>query len=187
MSSLHDLACLVMDEMELRQLAMTDGLTGLLTRGHFIREADQAFALARRHDRGLSCIMMDVDFFKRVNDTHGHAMGDRVLRGVASACVALVRETDLVGRLGGEEFAIVLPETDLSGALILAERLRASIAETVWTTPDTATFFVTASLGVAEMNGADETFETALARADAAAYAAKRAGRNRVMAAKSTI
>jgi diguanylate cyclase (GGDEF)-like protein len=166
---------------------MTDGLTGLLTRGAFVREADGAFALARRHGRPLSCIMLDLDFFKRVNDNHGHASGDRVLRGVAAACAALVRETDCLGRLGGEEFALILPETDLPGALKLAERIRCSIAEARWPTADAAAFAVTASLGVAEMNSQDQHFETTLARADAAAYAAKQSGRNRVVASSLTV
>ena len=160
--------------------ATTDGLTGLANR----RTLDEELVLEwRRADRvgdSLAFILLDLDDFKRVNDTHGHQAGDAVLRAVGQVLLEGVRQVDLAGRYGGEEFALVLPETDLPGALKLAERLRVALETTPVELADGKTLQVTASFGVAlkdELSSADEL----VAVADEALYAAKRAGKNRVM------
>lgn len=178
---LQDLARLVIDELELRQIATSDSLTGLLTRRAWLREGDQALRQARRYGRALSCITLDIDHFKSVNDRHGHATGDLVLLAVADACRSVVRTADIVGRLGGEEFALLLPETDLAGASRSAERIRAAIAAAAIPTA-AGTLRVTASFGVAELHDADSDIPALLRVADAALYDAKRAGRDRVVA-----
>src|SRR5579863_7996979 len=124
---MQDLARLVVDELELRKLASVDSLTGAMTSRSFALECKKEVARARRHGRELSCVMFDLDHFKRVNDTFGHAAGDQVLRAVATICELELRRVDLLGRLGGEEFAILLPETDRAGAATTAERLRQRI------------------------------------------------------------
>jgi len=112
----------------LRSRANTDGLTGLANRGSLDGRAIELIALARRHGRPLSCLMIDIDHFKRVNDTHGHAGGDAVLCEVASRLRHVCRASDMVGRYGGEEFTALLPETDAEGALAVAEKIRATVA-----------------------------------------------------------
>src|SRR4029077_11360224 len=123
--------------------------------------------------------MVDVDFFKKVNDQYGHASGDDVLRRVAAALSAGVRATDLAARFGGEEFIVLLAECDLSAVAVIGERLRAAIAAESIETP-TGAISVTASIGIATAVGASVDVERLIARADAALYAAKRTGRNRV-------
>ncbi len=160
--------------------AATDSLTGLANR----RTLDEELVLEwRRADRvgdSLALVILDLDNFKQVNDTYGHQAGDAVLRQVGQVLLGGVRQVDLAGRYGGEEFALILPETDLPGALRLAERLRAMLESTPVELPDGKTLTVTASFGVAlkdELPSADEL----VAVADEALYAAKRAGKNRVM------
>jgi diguanylate cyclase (GGDEF)-like protein len=160
--------------------ASTDSLTGLANR----RMLDEELVLEwRRADRvgdSLAFVLLDLDNFKQVNDTYGHQAGDAVLRAVGQVLRGGVRQVDLAGRYGGEEFALILPETDLRGALKLAERLRAALETTPVELPDGKTLEVTASFGVAlkdELPSADEL----VAVADGALYAAKRAGKNRVM------
>lgn len=185
MALLQDLARLVVDELELRQLATTDSLTGAMTRRGFMREAQQAFERARRYRHPLSCIMLDIDHFKSVNDRHGHGVGDRVLRGVTASCRLVIRAVDGLGRLGGEEFAIILPETDMAAAEAIAERLRQQISETV-TPTDAGALRVTASLGVATMSPNVQDVDALLRDADDALYKAKSSGRNRVVVADSS-
>src|SRR3954447_11127135 len=133
----------------------------------------------RRYQRPLSLLMMDIDFFKSINDRFGHDAGDKVIAGVANVCITTARSTDLLGRLGGEELALLLPETDLRSATHVAERLRLRIVEETirvggeWIP-------VTASIGVAEASLTVGSFLDLMKRADAALYAAKRNGRNRV-------
>lgn len=162
---------------EVQRLAITDSLTGLYNRRHFFELAEHELEGARRYRRFLSAIMLDVDLFKQVNDTHGHAVGDQVLQAVAECCRQATRKVDVLGRYGGEEFAIVLPETDLAAACQIAERLRQVIAEQ---TIDTSAgpLKVTASLGVSTLDGECSRPETLLAAADQALYVAKRSGRN---------
>jgi diguanylate cyclase (GGDEF)-like protein len=164
---------------EVQRLAITDSLTNLYNRRHFSKVGEGEVQRARRYGRSLSAIMLDIDHFKQVNDTYGHTVGDQILQGVADSCRQELRGVDVVGRYGGDEFVILLPENDLTTAEQVAERLRKSIAQRrLNTTRGPAT--VTASLGVAAMDGKSPTLETLLSRADQALYGAKEKGRNRV-------
>ncbi|HEV7305371.1 sensor domain-containing diguanylate cyclase [Ensifer sp.] len=175
---LSELAGVAMDRIDLLRSAATDGLTGALTRRAFHDEADKLVSLAERHQHEVSCIVLDVDHFKRVNDTHGHAAGDEVLKAVAAICQSNLRASDLFGRLGGEEFAVMLPHVDARGALSVAEKLRSAIAaETI--TGDFGALTVTASFGTSAASPRSRLTHTLLAQADAAMYLAKAAGRNR--------
>jgi diguanylate cyclase (GGDEF)-like protein len=160
--------------------ATTDGLTGLANR----RTLDEELALEwRRADRvgeSLAFVLLDLDNFKGVNDTHGHPAGDAVLRAVGGILAAGVRQVDLAGRYGGEEFALVLPETDLTGALKLAERLRAALEAAPIELPGGEKLHTTASFGVA-VKDTLATPDGLVSAADEALYAAKRAGKNRVV------
>ena len=167
---------------ELQRLARTDPLTGMFNRRQFFEVGLQEFSRARRYGNTLSLLMLDIDYFKVVNDTRGHPTGDRVLQRLAEIMSTVVREQDAVGRLGGEEFAVILPETELAGALASAERLRAAVeqAEIACATGDGYVVRVTVSIGVAASTADDASFEAVLARADKRLYAAKETGRNRV-------
>ncbi|MDR7040525.1 diguanylate cyclase (GGDEF)-like protein [Methylobacterium sp. BE186] len=176
--TLTDLARIVMSELELRVLAMTDGLTGALSRRAFRDELSRTFALALRHRHELSCIMLDVDRFKVVNDEHGHPVGDLVLAAAAAACREELRKSDVLGRLGGEEFAVLLPHTGLASALKVAEKLRSAIARLEIPTPR-GSIKVTASFGITALDGSVGSPDTLLKHADAALYLAKDDGRNR--------
>ncbi|GLK79796.1 GGDEF domain-containing protein [Methylopila turkensis] len=181
---LEDLAKIVMDEMELRLLATQDALTGVLSRRAFREEAERALRLAVRHGHDLSILMVDLDRFKSVNDRFGHAAGDAVLGRSAAACVGQLRGSDVIGRLGGEEFAIALPHAGARAALEVAERLRqAIVAETH--TFGGATIQMTASFGVASRGPSSADVDELLRDADAALYLAKAQGRNRCVAAGS--
>lgn len=164
---------------ETRRLAITDSLTGLTNRRHFMERSEREFERARRYRRPLSAIMLDIDHFKHVNDTHGHAAGDQVLRAVAQRCRDTLREIDLMGRYGGEEFAALLPENGLTNAHDAAERLRRCVADAPIET-DWGPMAITISLGVSALTGECPDLATLLDWADAAMYAAKDAGRNRV-------
>lgn len=178
---LQNLAAIAMDEIELRNRAATDDLTGVFSRRTFKEEGMRAMALAHRHKHPLSCIILDLDHFKVINDTHGHAAGDAALFAVANRCRKYVRQTDLLGRLGGEEFGILLPHTDGRSAMRVAEKLRKGI-EGMSVEAEGTRILLTASLGVASLNGAIKDIDTLIANADTALYEAKAAGRNRVMA-----
>lgn len=182
---LSDLAAIVMETLELRLLATTDGLTGALSRRAFRDEGSRILALAQRHRHEASCIALDLDHFKAVNDTHGHAAGDAVLFGAVAACRRLLRQTDLIGRVGGEEFAVLLPYTDRQAALGVAEKLRGGIAAERFDGRD-GPFGVTASFGVATFSPAAADLDSLLGLADAALYRAKAEGRNRCVAAPAT-
>ncbi len=166
---------------KLGELAIRDGLTGAFRRGHIENELRRLVKGLRRRPGDLSVQMLDLDFFKRVNDTHGHAAGDEVLRRVAAAVQDAVRGSDLFGRWGGEEFIVLLPDTTLAQALEAAERIRLAVHRLEFRGEEGAVFNITVSIGVAEYDG-DESADTLAQRADKALYAAKRAGRNRVMA-----
>lgn len=159
--------------------ASTDTLTGVLNRRSFLDAARREFSRARRSGVPLSCAMMDLDHFKQVNDTYGHIVGDMVLSSVARLVTARLREADLFCRYGGEEFVLLLPDTDLAGAATLAESLRSSLSGLRLELESTC-IFVTASFGVAEILPETKTFEDLLVRADQALYLAKEQGRNRV-------
>lgn len=159
-------------EERLRHLVFHDHLTGVLNRRGLMEAGDREVARALRQGSPFCVAVLDADHFKRVNDTFGHVVGDKVLTEIAATCRAAARTSDAVGRIGGEEFALVLPDTPVEGALILAERLRARIAAP---RPDLPA--ITASLGIASgKNG--ERFESILSRADRALYRAKREGRD---------
>ncbi|GHA31447.1 GGDEF domain-containing protein [Devosia pacifica] len=163
--------------LHLRQFATTDALTGALNRRAFREDAVKQIALARRHRQPLSCVSIDLDHFKTINDTYGHAAGDHVLAGTASCLKAGLRETDLLARMGGEEFVALLPQTDSSTALEVANRLRTSIARLGFpgSRPPIA---VTASFGTAGLSDGED-LDGLLMRVDQALYEAKRTGRNR--------
>jgi diguanylate cyclase (GGDEF)-like protein/PAS domain S-box-containing protein len=170
---------------QLHALATRDALTGCLNRRAFFEQAEPLFALAVEHGRPLACIMADIDRFKALNDRYGHALGDEVIRQVAALLGTGLRDGDLLGRYGGEEFCIVLPDSTLDQALRVAERLREQVEAQVdagLRVPDPPT--TTCSFGVALLERDDGNLGGLMNRADQALYAAKHAGRNRVMAAK---
>ncbi len=166
------------EEQALRRAAATDDLTGLAGRGHFMRMANEELTAALIHGRPLALVMLDIDHFKRINDRYGHAAGDRALREVAELCGEVTRAQDLAGRIGGEEFCLLMPDAGTDAAVALAERLRAELAGHPLDV-DGETVRLTASLGVAEARPGD-SIALLLGRADAALYVAKRAGRNQV-------
>jgi len=171
-------------EEELSHQVNHDFLTGLSSRSWFMRQAEIELHRALRYNNPLSIIMMDIDFFKRINDTHGHQAGDMVLKNVAELCRHMLRDSDVCGRLGGEEFALLLPETDKHQVLEVAERLRVGIEKAKITLPmDEITLQITVSLGVSSITNGADTVDAMIARADKALYDAKNAGRNRVYAA----
>ncbi len=167
-------------EEQLKILATIDEMTGLYNRRHFIERFQAEMSRASRYRAELSFLILDVDLFKDVNDRHGHLLGDVVLRQFSEILRHMTRQIDLVGRLGGEEFAVCLPETGREQALLLAERLREAIAQAMFGLPDQP-FSVTASIGATEATEADRTFSEIFHRADRALYQAKNAGRNRVV------
>lgn len=172
-------------EEALRVLSITDPLTGLFNRRHFNKLAVEELDRALRYARPLSVIMLDIDFFKRINDTFGHSIGDMVLEKVATIAKNTVRTADIPARYGGEEFVILLPETPMAEAATLAERLRRQIEEASFMVENCSTR-VTISLGVNDSFGKTEAKSTEkilsefIAKADQALYAAKNGGRNRV-------
>ena len=166
---------------ELSRLAHRDELTGLLNRATFFHDAIMSFDLIRRQDNPTGCaLMIDIDYFKMVNDTYGHAVGDEVLRFIGNTINRRFRRTDICGRYGGEELCVWMPSTDIKGAYQVAEELRKSIEEKVFNV-DGVCFSVTISIGVAgmpDLRNAD--FEELMKQADTALYKAKHEGRNRV-------
>ena len=164
-----------------QQLAITDSLTGLFNRRHFFQIAQREFNQAMRYNRDLSMVMIDLDHFKRVNDTYGHPAGDWVLQEIARRMNGALRDTDLLGRYGGEEFVILLQETGLEQAKIIAERLRLNIAVSPLTLPASGQKVqITASLGVSEIDEECLSLQQLIDRADLALYRAKQNGRNQV-------
>lgn len=166
---------------ELRALATTDALTGIANRGHLMNIGVQEFGRARRYGQALSVLMLDIDRFKSVNDRWGHPTGDQVIHVVAQTLRSMARGQDLAGRLGGEEFALLLPATPLAGARAIAERLRQSVQDSVSVQAgDGEVVRFTVSIGVAALAAQDADFDSLLQRADRALYLAKDGGRNRV-------
>jgi len=174
----RELARVAMSELELRRLATIDGLTGIETRRAFKEDAARYVALARRHRSQLSAIAFDIDRFKSINDTYGHAAGDRVLKDVTQAARAQLRSSDLMGRLGGEEFAVVLPDADAASALEVAEKLRHAM-QALKFPGSHPPITVTASFGVAALDPGSDDLESLLVKADEALYEAKAIGRNK--------
>lgn len=168
---------------EVQSLALTDPLTDLQNRRSLFELGRVEFARAKRMNRPFCCMMLDLDYFKQINDNYGHLIGDQVLQEFAKRCKHSVRELDLVGRYGGEELIILLPETDRETSLEVAERLRNSIAaKPVRVSGKEIT--VTVSIGVATEDENTTELETLIARADQAMYIAKHKGRNRVAISK---
>lgn len=177
-------ASLVENELarhELEKLAHRDGLTGLINRRYFMLRAEAELLRAHRYERSVTIGMADLDFFKRINDTYGHAAGDVVLKTFAQMLLDSVRQTDLVCRYGGEEFAFVFPESTVDEARMLAERFRQRFAEYDIRLPDGGLVRVTLSIGLADASRC--LLEEALRHADDALYEAKHQGRNRVIVA----
>ncbi|EHQ52172.1 PAS/PAC/GAF sensor-containing diguanylate cyclase [Ectothiorhodospira sp. PHS-1] len=167
-------------EQELREMATTDHLTGLANRRHFLeRMREEILRMDRNPDHQAAVMMLDLDHFKRVNDTHGHSAGDTVLRHFASLLRYCLRKSDFAGRMGGEEFAVLLPDTDLQATVALAERLRKRIAR-IPVRADELEIPITVSIGITALSERDILPDHALQRADEALYRAKNAGRNRV-------
>lgn len=164
---------------EVQELAITDSLTKINNRRRFFDLAEQEFERSRRYDRPLSLIMLDIDHFKRVNDTYGHAAGDTVLEQLAQLCQKSLREVDVFARYGGEEFVILLPETTSQEAQLTAERIRQLVARTpIKVGEDSLT--ITISFGIVELDKTCKNVEELLDRSDQAMYISKRNGRNRV-------
>ena len=177
-------------EAALRLLATTDSLTGLFNRRHFIELAETEISRALRYSQPLAVMMLDIDFFKRVNDTYGHASGDTVLQQVAKITKGMLRVTDIPARYGGEEFLVLLPGTPATGAAAIAERLRRKLEETTIQS-EKGPISITVSIGVSDYLGEtnskpnEKILSEFVRRADQALYASKNAGRNRVTVYKA--
>lgn len=169
----------------LERLAGIDVVTDIMNRRRFLELAAREIDRTRRHSHAMCVAMLDIDHFKQINDCHGHATGDEVLRHVASVMQRACRNSDLVARYGGEEFVLLLPETGMEGGMLLLERVRANIAAYP---PRAAagSVDVTVSIGLAAWQGPGDDLPSILNRADAALYDAKRAGRNRIHLAQMT-
>ncbi len=166
---------------ELEKLSVTDGLTGLYNRNHLMVSVAMEIARADRHEEPFTVVMIDLDHFKKYNDTHGHLAGDEILAKIAVVFAACIREVDYAARYGGEEFRVMLPQAGLSGAREVAERIRTRFAEEAAQGAEGVP--LTLSIGLAEYPQHGDTTESLIAAADAALYQAKRRGRNRVVGA----
>jgi diguanylate cyclase (GGDEF)-like protein/PAS domain S-box-containing protein len=170
-------------QSHLENMATIDSLTGLANRQAFMQRAKNEFNRARRYTRPMTVVMIDIDHFKSINDKYGHAAGDEVLRQIADICHNSLRGSDFIGRVGGEEFVLLLPDTPQNHAYNVAERMRTHLYETPIELENGTTLNITASFGVAHMNEDDSDFNAILERADEAMYHAKHEGRNQVQLA----
>ena len=173
-------------EEELSELATRDSLTGVLNRREMTRILEEEIARAKRYDRELALLWIDFDHFKAINDDHGHAAGDAVLKAVSALLAEGVRSADSVGRFGGEEFVILLPEMDYREALDTAERLRRLVSDAPQSLGNGNTVALTVSIGVSVFPDHGESADTLCAAADRAMYQAKADGRNQVVLAPLT-
>lgn len=180
---LSNFARIVERELELRQIAECDSLTGALTRRAFFQKANEEIERFHRYGRPTSLVLADLDHFKRVNDSYGHVAGDVVLCAATKLVVKTIRPIDSLGRLGGEEFAVLLPETEASSALDAADRFRQLLAQTDMDLPGGVAIRITASFGISQMSASISSVEQWIASADLALYAAKQAGRNQCRSA----
>jgi diguanylate cyclase (GGDEF)-like protein/PAS domain S-box-containing protein len=178
--ALNDISQRKQMEAELFHQASFDSLTGICNRRYFLTQAEGEMRRARRFGRDLSVMMIDLDHFKPINDKLGHATGDAVLAGVVKLALESLRQSDVMGRLGGEEFAVILPETGLAAAVDAANRLRQHIAETPVIASKKTAITCTVSVGVAHLKDEDGSIDDLLHRADDALYRAKDKGRNRI-------
>lgn len=182
MSGIHtDITAQKMVEFELVRQAHTDHLTGFNNRGHFMQQAEHELKRAVRYGGVLSIFMMDVDHFKKINDTYGHKVGDLVLQKLAAVCRDTLRTVDIIGRVGGEEFAILLPETTEQEAIRVAERLRLAIANAKIPLGHGLPLSITVSIGITSLMSKDDNIDVLLSVADKALYEAKNTGRNRII------
>ena len=179
MVAINDISARKKMEEELQRLATTDTLTGILNRRQFFILAEQEVERSRRYGRTLALLLYDIDHFKQVNDTFGHQAGDIVLRELAKLVHEQLRRNDIEGRVGGEEFAVLLPETTISEAVVLAERIRGIIENFAINIGETS-LHITASFGVTAVKENDVALDSIYKRADSALYEAKNTGRNRV-------
>lgn len=178
MTTLVDITHRKKVEAIMERLANTDPLSGLPNRARFFKVAVDKIREAERASQPLAVFMVDIDYFKRINDTHGHNAGDLALKAFAELCRTWIRRQDIVARLGGEEFGLLLPGTNALSALALADRLRAAVEDLQLENLPTT---MTISIGVSEVLSGESTVDAALSRADQALYTAKRSGRNRVV------
>ena len=176
----RDITELTKIKQEMERLAHTDFLTGLYNRRFFMQRLAEETERVKRGHQPMSVLLLDMDDFKTVNDTHGHDVGDRVLQVIASVAQEVKRISDVAARIGGEEFAMLLPDTDREGAIKLAQRIRRTINEQIIADAKGGPISVTASIGVATMSHSDHGIDHILTHADRALYRAKDAGRNRV-------
>ena len=164
---------------ELHTLSITDGLTNIYNRRYFFEVSQSLISLALREEKRLSLLMLDIDYFKRVNDTYGHEAGDYILISVVKDIESIVRESDIFARVGGEEFTILLNDTPMSGARVIAQKIRAAIEEKKFVY-NSKLISMSVSIGIAELNQEESTIEELYKEADTQLYIAKEAGRNRV-------
>jgi diguanylate cyclase (GGDEF)-like protein len=170
---------------ELERQAHIDYLTGLANRGRFMELAEAEEARAARYGNPFAVLLLDVDHFKSINDRHGHKAGDAVLRALGAILRKTLREVDIIGRIGGEEFAALLPETDAIRAPEVAERVRRAIADSEMPAGDGEPLHVTVSIGVVATKENVGSIDKLLGQADTALYLAKNSGRNRVSVAQA--
>lgn len=177
-------ACISQNELQnakasLKEMSTKDALTGIFNRGYLEDELIKEFKRIRRYGGELSLVIFDIDFFKKINDSHGHLAGDEVLKSIARQTMQIVRSSDIAGRYGGEEFAIILPGVNINGAFSLGERLRKQIAERP-VSFNGGPVSATISVGISEINAITSSHEQLIKEADTALYYSKRHGRNRV-------
>ncbi|KIT02730.1 diguanylate cyclase [Vibrio parahaemolyticus 3324] len=177
--SVRDITKTHLLEQRLKQLSETDALTGLLNRRAFISNLDNAIIQHTKRSKTLSCLMIDIDHFKDINDRVGHFSGDHVITRIAHVCQGVIRGSDFIGRLGGEEFAVILTDTNAIQAYEVAERIRQAIQATICHVDDVE-ITTTVSIGVAELNSQQSNAKELLIEADKAMYYSKHSGRNQV-------
>ena len=175
----NDITPLKQKEQQLYILSTTDSLTGAFNRRYFMDSASREFSFHLRHQTPLSLLVMDIDYFKKINDTYGHGIGDEAIKAFVAASLGVLRREDILGRTGGEEFAVMLPRTGLAAAAVIAERLRQRV-EAIELPFGSERIRFTVSIGVGKVRPGDASIEAGLLRADRALYEAKAAGRNRV-------
>lgn len=176
----NDITELKRKEQELIVLSTTDSLTGAYNRRYFMEAAGREFQRFQRYKAPVSLMVLDIDYFKRINDTFGHGVGDQAIKALVEACQGALRREDVLGRTGGEEFAVLLPETGLEAAATIAERLRRLVRAIVLDAAGRRVTF-SVSVGVTQVVVSDATLEASLNRADRALYEAKATGRDRVV------
>ncbi|OUR64057.1 hypothetical protein A9Q79_08280 [Methylophaga sp. 42_25_T18] len=177
---LRDISDMVARQENLEEQASIDGLTHTLNRRAFLEQSEKAFSFAKRHDSTLSVLMLDLDFFKEINDSFGHDAGDVALELFANKISSMLREEDLFGRIGGEEFCIVLPNSTVENSAIVAEKIRKEIEVQTISTAE-KTLKISVSIGLSSLEEADSSIIEMQKRADSALYEAKRTGRNKVV------